>query len=89
MNRKICVFLILAFLYFYIENVFNEGIYGIKTLLISNCFRLRCKFSIIECIYRIHTVTGGDRILVLDTGKLAEQGHPIKLIQDSTSRYAR
>jgi len=43
--------------------------------------------SVLTIAHRIHTVTGGDRILVLDTGKLAEQGHPIKLIQDSTSRF--
>lgn len=37
-------------------------------------------------IFRLHTITGGDRVIVLDHGRVVEQGHPQTLLTDSTSR---
>ena len=37
-------------------------------------------------IFRLHTITGGDRVLVLDQGRVVEQGPPQTLLADSTSR---
>jgi len=46
----------------------------------SNC-------SVITIAHRIHTVTGGDRILVLDKGALVEQGPPRDLLGNRHSRF--
>ena len=36
---------------------------------------------------RIHTITGGDRVLVLEAGRIVEEGSPADLLANSNSRY--
>lgn len=39
--------------------------------------------------HRLSTVRMADRILVLENGKIAEEGHHDQLVANSDSRYAR
>ena len=37
--------------------------------------------------HRLNTVTGGDTIIVLDKGKMVEEGKPVELMQDVHSQF--
>ena len=37
--------------------------------------------------HRLNTVTGGDTIIVLDRGKMVEEGKPVELMQDVHSQF--
>lgn len=51
---------------------------------------LRTEFTdstVLTIAHRLHTVTGGDTVLVLEKGKLAEQGSPEDLMNDTNSKF--
>ena len=51
---------------------------------------LRTEFSestVVTIAHRLHTVTGGDMIIVLDRGHVIEQGHPNTLLSDTSSHF--
>merc|ERR1719219_368705 len=51
---------------------------------------IRTEFSactVLTIAHRLNTVTGGDTVLVLDKGKLAEQGSPESLLGDASSQF--
>jgi len=51
---------------------------------------LRTEFSdctVLTIAHRLHTVTGGDMIIVLDKGTVVEQGHPDVLLSDTDSHF--
>jgi ABC-type multidrug transport system fused ATPase/permease subunit len=43
--------------------------------------------TVLTIAHRLNTVTGGDTVLVLDKGKLAEQGSPESLLGDPSSQF--
>ena len=53
---------------------------------------LRTEFSdctVVTIAHRLHTVTGGDRIILLDQGTIAESGKPEELLSDQSSQFYR
>merc|ERR1712216_524027 len=45
--------------------------------------------TVLTIAHRLHTLARADRILVLNGGKLAEQGTPRDLMADSTTSFAQ
>ena len=53
---------------------------------------IRTEFSdctVLTIAHRLHTVTGGDRIILLDQGTIAESGKPEELLSDHCSQFYR
>ena len=53
---------------------------------------IRTQFSdctVLTIAHRLHTVTGGDRIILLDKGTIAESGKPEELLSDQSSQFYR
>ena len=51
---------------------------------------IRTQFSdctVLTIAHRLHTVTGGDRIILLDKGTIAESGKPEELLSDQSSQF--
>jgi ATP-binding cassette subfamily C (CFTR/MRP) protein 1 len=46
------------------------------------------KATVLTVAHRIDTILNYDRVLVLDNGRIAEQGSPVKLLQNPESRFA-
>ena len=43
--------------------------------------------TVLTIAHRLHTVTGGDRIILLDQGTIAESGKPGELLADTNSQF--
>ena len=43
--------------------------------------------TVMTIAHRLNTVTGGDTIIVLDRGKMVEEGKPVELMQDVHSQF--
>lgn len=57
---------------------------------VQNTLRTKFKASTVICIaHRIGTVLDYDRVLVLDAGKIVEDGAPANLINDPNSRFGQ
>ena len=51
---------------------------------------LRTEFAdctVVTIAHRLHTVTGGDLVIVLDRGSVLEAGHPDTLLADSNTHF--
>ena len=43
--------------------------------------------TVLTIAHRLNTITGGDIIIVLDKGKMVEQGEPKKLMENASSQF--
>jgi len=55
--------------------------------LLARCRRLWAKATLLCITHDVESTTSFDRVLVLEQGKIVEQGHPIELAKAATSRY--